>query len=152
MLSIHWPRAHTSQVNVTRLRIIIKRIPRRPPPLSILRTHPRRRRQIHRIAVRPQPTTTMIRRVAAHTTPIRSTAAIVVVDVAAAVQSQLLLLIVAARPTKVVRLVADARVPRLVWVERAEAAAAAGVGCAGRALVGAGGGAVVAVLELACLV
>lgn len=66
-------------------------------------------------------------------------------------QAELVLLVVSGRA--VVRLVADVRVPGCVGIERAKAAAAC-VGPAGDggAFVGAGGGAVVAVLELCDLV
>lgn len=67
------------------------------------------------------------------------------------VKAQLLLLIVPSRSV-VVGLVADPGVPGLVRVERAEAAAPAPARARGATLVRAGGGPVVALLELADLV
>lgn len=67
-------------------------------------------------------------------------------------EPELLLLVVAAGAVGV-RLGVDARVPRLVGVEGPEAAASGARGAAERsALVGTGGGAVVAIPELADLV
>lgn len=149
MLALHWPRTHPPKAEVTRLGgIVIKRIapttttslPSSPLKPALGR-HPRRGRQVHRIALAGP-----MRRATVRSTllpaPIGSRRR-------GPVQAQLLLFIVPAGPV-VVRLVADARVPGLVWVERAEPSSTARRG--GGALVRTCCGAVVARFEFAHLV
>lgn len=154
MLALHRPRTHPPKAEITRLRrIVVKRVPARAAaprvPVRLVRGHhARRRRQIHRIA-----TIIRLQRPAERPAAPAVRSALVCGTVAPVrAQAQLMLVVVAVARRAVVGLVADMGVPGGVRVEGAEAAASA-TRAGGRALVGAGGGAVVVTaLELGDLV